>query len=193
MTVRVQQRRNPDAEKAFKALLNSYVVVGIPEGEADRSDNVPMNNAQIGYLNEYGTSDNRPPARSWLHKPLESIQASNVARLEATSKAALTDVKNAKTIIDKGLTRVGLESVNKIIQTIVAHIYPPLAPSTVAARLEKRPNLKAKFDKARKAGFINEDSELQKAQNVSELSQFFTPLVDTGSFKSSITFAIRRN
>ena len=169
MAAQVEERRNPNANKAFEALLESYVVVGIPDSTSSRPDS-PMNNAQIGYFQEYGSDAQGVPARSWLHSPLQAIQEANVARLEKTSKAALADVKNAKSIIDAGLNRVGLESVSKIIQTIVAHIPPPLSKRTIEERISKN-----------------------SRGNLAPVASNFTPLIDTGSFKSSITYVIRRS
>lgn len=60
-----------DILEAVEALLNTEVLVGIPEGEAREGG---MTNAQIGYLQETGSPAMNLPDRPFLVPGIELVQ-----------------------------------------------------------------------------------------------------------------------
>jgi hypothetical protein len=162
-----------DATASLDAFLKwvgkQVVVVGVPADKAARSDGA-LDNATLGYIHEYGAPEANIPARPWLAPGVEA--AEDIIKAEAVrgatralSRALAGDLGGAKSETQEALNRTGLKVVSKIQGRITAGIAPPLSERTIYARIHRK--------KRRRAPGA------------------MTPLIDTGAFRRSITYAVR--
>lgn len=148
--------------ETISSLTKRQVLIGIPGETASRAG--PINNAQLGYIHEFGSPARNIPARPFLHPGVERITDQAADILEKAVKSGH---------IERGFERVGVVAVSSVKGIIREKISPPLAESTLRGRL--------RVHKSRKA----EKAELETGQ------QHTTPLIDTGQLINSITYVIR--
>lgn len=114
-----------------RAMSKKRCLVGIPSSAAARDDGSTINNAEIGFINEFGSPEANIPPRPHLVPGVRRAQHDVIDILEAGGRAVLT---GHQTDVGQSLEKAGLVSVSSVKNLIISGIAPPLAPATVAAR-----------------------------------------------------------
>lgn len=122
--------------ESLRSLSNFDVLVGIPSDKALRKndDGEPINNAALGYIHENGAPEAGIPARPFLSAGIESAREEINKRLRSAAEAA---VEGKPELVMRRLGAVGLTAQNAVRAKINEGVPPPLAPSTIAARLRR--------------------------------------------------------
>ncbi|WP_288074668.1 hypothetical protein [Pseudomonas sp.] len=116
---------------AIQRLTSREVMVGIPATKAEREDGEPINNAQLGYIHEYGAPKANIPARPFLVPGVAEKKDAIAGRLKKAAKAAM-DGNN--TALESELNAAGLLGQNGARNQINNGPHEPLAERTLAAR-----------------------------------------------------------
>ena len=112
-------------------MTNKRCFVGIPSSAAAREDGSTINNAQIGFINEFGAPEMNIPARPHLVPGVRRVDGKITDILGDGGKRALADeTYDPSTALEK----VGLVAISSVKNLILEGLSPPLAPATVAAR-----------------------------------------------------------
>ena len=117
-----------------KKLESVEVFAGIPEGNAGRDDG-PINNASIGYINEYGSTAASIPPRPFIHPGIVNARDGIKAKLEMAARDAF-DGRDLR----KGFHQAGMVASASILKEITNGSFEPLADATLADR--RRHNFK---------------------------------------------------
>lgn len=134
--VKVTTDRTASVKAALKALVQDRVLVGIPSEHAFRDPDIEdphphLNNAEIGYLNEFGAPEANIPARPHLvpgtQKALPKVE--KIYR-DAVGKVVVGDVK----AIHDAHAKVGFVVASSVKSLITDGVSPQLAESTVKDR-----------------------------------------------------------
>lgn len=121
-----------DVLKSINSLVKEQTLVGIPADHAARhEEGEPINNAAIGYIEEFGSPANNIPARPSLIPGVEAAKPEIIKQLRKGVDGALEGRLDAG---EKALHRAGIVAVNSVRAKINEGIPPPLAPATIAAR-----------------------------------------------------------
>lgn len=131
MTVTITKDRVADVLKQVKALTAQEVLVGVPAENAGRNDGDAINNAEIGYVQEFGAPERNIPARPFLLPGVEEAMPKIIDRMKAGGAKALSGDPGAAS---KTLNAVGLMAQNAVRAKINEGIPPPLSPRTLADR-----------------------------------------------------------
>lgn len=179
--------------KGLTSLTKNKVLVGVPDSTTDREDDEdsgPINNATIGYINEHGSPAANIPARPHLVPGIEDAQDKITARFKSASLAAMDGRKDKA---ETELERAGMVARDSVKRFISDGDFEPLKPATVANRYRQRQtNGRRKAEKeyleliasgAQAAGMSL--SEIESAAGI-------RPLVNTGQYRNSITYVIRK-
>lgn len=162
--------------KSLSELSRQRLLVGIPDTTAGRSSG-PVSNAVIGYSMEFGMPERKVPARPFLMPTIKDMNKEIAEKFRLMGQRALNgDYQGAIRVMEA----LGLEAVNKVRARITAKIPPPLAASTVEARLRRT---QAGQKMLKRLG--NQDLKKWGATNL-------TPLIDTGQLKNAVTYVIRK-
>ena len=168
-------------------LLSSLVVlVGVPEETSDRGE--VITNAVLAYIHDNGAPESNIPARPFMTPGIDRAKQRTQHYLEQTAKDVLRSMSNDRIdLVYKGLTKVGLLNQAAIRLTITEGIPPPLADSTLRARLRR-------FN-----GRSGEREELDRRKAARKINPLYAggtdlakPLIDTGELRNSINFVIRK-
>jgi hypothetical protein len=117
----------------IEQMSNKRVFIGIP-GEASARPGQPISNAQIGYINEFGSPINNIPAAPHLRPGVEAALPAITAELE---KAAVRALKTPAAY-GVGLERAGIRAVASVRKQIVSQEgFSELAKGTLRARARK--------------------------------------------------------
>lgn len=121
---------------SIQELAGKQVMVGIPASKAEREegDTEPINNAQLGYIHEYGAPASNIPARPFLNPGIARTQESINNHLKKAAKAAM-DGNEEK--VDVELNATGLIAQAGARNEINSGDLAPLAKSTLAARRKR--------------------------------------------------------
>lgn len=113
------------------------VLVGVPNAKAGRKDEESghINNALIGYINEYGAPEMNIPARPHLIPGIRDARDDITEYLEQAGKAALDGRTES---VDRALNAAGLVAQTAVKKRITAGIPPELKASTLAARRRRK-------------------------------------------------------
>lgn len=130
MTVKVTKDRVGDILKAVRALTEKEVLIGVPSTTAGRDD-TPINNAEIGYLMEFGSPAQNIPPRPFLVPGVEAAQAKVIPHLKQAGVSALEGKAGS---VDQGFEAAGMIAASAVKQKITEGPFTPLAPRTIAAR-----------------------------------------------------------
>lgn len=161
--VKVILDKTADVIKALRVLAESRVMVGVPSSAAGRDlqTGEPINNAQIGYIQEHGAPEANIPARPHLKPGVEQEKAAWTAKLRDAATAAF-EGKPARA--DRNLHAAGLIGQRAVRNKIQTGPFVPLSPVTLAKR---------------------------KSRKIAP-RQGEKPLLDTGQYRNSITYVVRR-
>lgn len=143
----------------MRRLTEKTVLVGVPAANADRGDG--FSNANIGYINEFGSPANNIPARPHMVPGVRAISGKIVKHMLAGARAAIDGKADG---VESAFHRVGLDAVSSIRAQITATLSPPLADSTLYSRQHRTSPPPTKGTK---------------------------PLIDTSAYLKSITYVIR--
>ena len=179
MSVTVKDKTK-DFIKSIDSIRGKMVLVGINESDKTRDDDSPLDNAQLGYIHEFGEPAANIPARPWLVPGVDKVRATCAKILGRGMKESLDgNIQGLDDAMDTAGT-VAVSSIKKYIQSKIA---PPLAPATLRARAQK---LLTHADKATR----------EAAKHAIDKGDYTgidtTPLIDTGNFLSNIKYTIKR-
>jgi len=150
-------------------LTHKRVLVGVKESENMRPDEV--GNAQLVQIHEFGSPLQNIPARPFIAPGIARVQDKVNDGLFEVAKAQL---EGRDKDVDLHLNRVGLMAQNSIRSTLTeGAVFAPLSERTKLARLSKR-KASEKWSGAKRA----------------EVMESFKPLIDTGTLRRSIGYAI---
>lgn len=167
----------PKLLAALQELDVREVLVGVPADEAWRDkntaanedpDNVPINNAALAYIHNYGAPDVGIPPRPFLVQGVLNVKDQIVGRLRIAARAATGPRAES---IDQTLTAVGLIAQAAVRKKITDGPFTPLKPATIARRDRKKRTA----------------AQRKAVHTVLQIR----PLIDTGQLRHSINFAIR--
>lgn len=185
--------RSADLSMALAELTGTRVLVGFPadgddkqgagaigpnERQPEEGESTALNNATIGYLMNTGMPEKNVPAREFMATGILAGQKRMDSLMQQTGKKALSGDTDA---VERGYISIGLVAQSSIKNTINAGIPPPLADSTLRARLRRH--------KGRKG----ERKELEaRAAGAAPGLENVKPLVDTGQLRNAVSFVLRR-
>jgi|SRR5215469_886760 len=168
---------------AIKRLANTTIMVGIPSdeeqphydesggqarGKNKRDDNVPVNNATLGYIHETGAPAANIPARPFLSPGVRNSQREWRPYMTRAGHLAFAGQMDAA---EHAWHAAGMKAVEGVKDRIESNIPPPLAQATVDAR------------RIRSTG----SSYRRKATTASDT----TALIDTAQMINSVSYVIR--
>jgi len=119
---------------SIQRLVGQEVLVGIPAEKSHREDGEPVNNAQLGYIHEFGSPQANIPARPFLIPGVEAVEDRVAERLKNAATAALAGKKE---VVDSELIGVGLTAQAAVRHQITSGDHVELAPRTLAARRKR--------------------------------------------------------
>ncbi|EKN3393350.1 hypothetical protein FG426_004104 [Yersinia enterocolitica] len=174
---------------AFKSIGNKDVLVGIPESTSNREpedgEKVTIGNAQIGYINEYGSPAQNIPARPHLQPGVQSVQDKTIAKLKQAAQAVFDGNSAAA---EKALNQAGLIASDAVRRYMTIANLIPLADSTLAARA-RRGRKGAIRELARREGEGSLMEKNEQGQLISNTNA--RPLIDQGQYRRAITYIVR--
>ena len=164
-------------------LVDSEVLVGVPQEEDDRDDGSPLGNAARAYIHDNGAPEVGIPARPFMVPGIESARTQITKQLAMTAVSVLKNSQSKQpkdNIVERGLHAVGLIAQSAIKNKISEGISPPLSDRTLRARANRVKSRKAEREELanRKAG-MKPSVDLVK------------PLIDTGEMQQSIKYVLR--
>jgi hypothetical protein len=181
LTVKVD--KVDDVLKAFDALTSNRVLIGIPSTTAGRTDGAPINNATIGYINEFGSPAQNIPPRPFLVPGVRNAQERIIARLKQGIMYAARGQKEAAV---RALHAVGMTAANSVKQKMRTGPFVPLSDVTLADRANRNTTT------GRAGSRKGAKKELERrAQGEAPSTEFAKPLIDTSALLKSITYVIR--
>ncbi len=165
--------------RAVDKLTKKKLYVGVPNTTATRTPDPddepgePINNAQIAYIQNFGSPARNIPARPFMTLGVKDAQEVIVQRMKKLGQIALDgDVDG----VEKGLAALGLTVAYAVQNRLREGPWIPLSPKTVMARMRRRQAVAKKLAKG-KAGWL--------------FLKYMTPLIDTSKLIKSITYVIR--
>lgn len=168
----------PKLKTSFAKLSKKDVLVGVPSDTSERKDNEgEMNNATIAYIQDNGSPAANIPARPFMVPGIEGCSDKLSGQFK---KGAQDIISGNEGAIEASLTKAGLIAQASIRNKINEGIPPPLADSTLKARI--RSGKAVKGAKAElKSRFEGNPPSMSSAK----------PLVHTGQLRNSISFVVR--
>lgn len=177
--MKIMVDRTADVARGIQLLVGTRVLVGVPSYSATRADDSPLNNAEIAYINDNGAPEAHIPARPFMIPGVQANDERIQKRLVRAGKAAFAGDKN---VVERQFAAIGMETASSMQAVITNKIPPPLADSTLAARIARRPG-----------GRLAERRELvRRGMGKAPSMDLVTPLIDTGALRRAITYAIRK-
>lgn len=169
---------------AIQKLASQEVLVGFPAEESGR-DGGELNNAQIGYIHEYGSPAANIPARPFLESGVNDRRDVITRRLQTAAKAAL-DGNPEK--VDSSLRAAGLSGQAGAMHRIDSSEFEPLKPETVRRRSKDRDTKSMRSSEKKYLELIASGATPEQAQDATGIR----PLHNTGQLRNGIKYVIRR-
>ncbi|MFG1302173.1 hypothetical protein V5F49_20510 [Xanthobacter sp. V3C-3] len=168
MPVEIRKKPNPDMMVALRGLTRNEVLVGVPAENAGREpepgEERPLNNAEIGYVQEFGSTIEGPNGQAFAIPPrphlIPGIEDARDNLAKALGRGVRGTLQGDKDAADKALHTAGLIGQNAVRNKITEGPFVPLAPMTIAKR-------KARGRTGTK------------------------PLIDTGAYRNAQTYVVR--
>ena len=126
----VTRDRLNDVLKAVGGLTKKEVLIGIPDSAPEREDG-PMSNAQIGYVQEFGSPAQNIPERPFLVTGIRSAQGDIAKRMESGISKVLKGDEGAG---EQALNTAGLIAQNAVQTKIESGPFSPLSEVTLQRR-----------------------------------------------------------
>lgn len=175
--------RAPAVIEATRALTREQVLVGVPDVNAEKGREPGQpNNAMLARVHDQGDPTANIPARPFMAPGMHEGQARYLPLLRRAGAAALA---GDATGVQRWLHAAGLVAASAVQAVITRGIAPPLAPSTVRGRIARR---KSKTWRAKRRAEV----AANVAAGAAPGAGIFTPLIDTGALRASITYVLRR-
>lgn len=121
-------------KKSFELLMKKDVLVGIPSDGIDREDSDDANNAEIGYMAEFGCPEKNIPERSWLQPGIVDGKKDIEKYLQ---KAATFAIEGNSSGVDTALRYTGETAKNSVKAKVVNGPFQELAKYTLAQRKKR--------------------------------------------------------
>lgn len=177
---------------ALQLLAETRVLVGFPsasdekqgravgpdERKPDPEEPEPLNNATIGYLMNTGIPERNVPAREFM---AAGIKVAEPRMTRSMKQIVVTALTGDTARIDQGYHAIGLTAQSGIRNVITAGIPPPLADSTLLARLRR--HKRRKGEKAELAA---------RAAGAAPSLDNVKPLIDTKQLFNAISYVLRQ-
>lgn len=176
MGVTITVDKLADIMRAVADIASKEVLVGVPNANAERKDDQPISNAAIGYIMETGSPANNIPARPHLVPGIQDVQAEVAERFGKSAEAALSGSESGA---NAQLNAAGMIGQRGVRAKITDGPFVPLAESTLRARARRGRKGAAKELASRAAGNQPDNANAK-------------PLIDSGQYRQSITYVIRR-
>lgn len=138
MSVKITKDRVPAMLKAVRDLVKQEVLVGIPSENAGRDEGAPINNAELGYLHEYGAPAANIPARPFLVPGVEGAESKFTPHLKAAAQAAISGEGGR---VAQGLGRAGIVAATAVKRKIDEGPFAPLSEATIQRKGSDKPLL----------------------------------------------------
>ena len=135
MTIKVTKDKVDDVLKAVRSLTKTEILVGVPEESANRGDDAEINNAQVGYINEFGSPANNIPQRPHLVPGVASVKDKVATQLLKAARLAI-DGEGDK--VTQQQVKVGTTAVSAVKAKITAGLSPGLSPVTIYKRQHRK-------------------------------------------------------
>jgi hypothetical protein len=174
--------RLDDVLKSITSLVQQEILVGVPDSTAGRKDDdQPISNAEIGYIQENGSPANNIPARPHLVPGVEGAQAKFTPQLEKGVQAALDGEMGQ---VASRLNAAGLIAQTAVRNKIDSGPFVPLSPLTLLARMHRQGG-----------GTVTGKTLGELGAFVGPVDQRAVrskPLIDTGQYRNSITYVVKK-
>lgn len=170
--------------KGINELTRKDVLVGVPEADAERKDDDPINNATLAYIHDNGSPAANIPARPFMRPGIAAVEEKIASRLKRAANAAI-DGQTQK--IEPELEAAGMIAQASIKKTITDGEFAPLAPSTVANRFRSRQTASKRDAELEYAEMIRDGVPAELAQGVAGIQ----PLNNTGQMRNSVNYVVR--
>lgn len=170
---------------AIQKLVGQEVLIGIPASNASRDGGGPLNNAQIGYIHEYGSPQANIPARPFLEPGVSGAMDKITPRMKAAAKAAMDGDTNR---VDQQLHAAGLLGQIGAQKKIDSGEFEPLKPATVRNRRRNRKTKSMRADEKKYLALIAAGETPEAAQEATGIR----PLHNTGELRDHLTYVIRK-
>jgi len=131
----------PQVLASIRAMANTRVMVGVPAENAFRVPEpgetvTPPNNAEIGYINEFGEPASHIRPRPFLVPAMETMQPEIIGRLHKIADVAIAG--RGPEAVDRGLHALGLRAQAAVRKKITDGPFVPLAPYTIWKRQNRK-------------------------------------------------------
>jgi len=170
----------PKVLQGISKLSLNATFVGVPGEKTARQaseEKGPMTNAALAFIHDNGSEAAQIPPRPFMRPGIKRAQKYIAAVLGQGAKAALQGKDPLRS-----LNLAGMKAQAEIRGVINEGIAPPLAESTLLARIRNRTSIKgAKLELAARAK--GEKPSLDNAK----------PLIATAQLRNAINYVIRRN
>lgn len=169
--------------QTIRGLIKKEVLVGVPSDRSERKEGEPINNAEIGYINEFGAPEANIPPRPHVIPGIKSATDKIADALKAGVVGSLRGDKDAGMA---ALVKAGIIGESAIKAKITEGLMPPLSPKTIEARHHRRGTRmrKGEADYFKMLGEGKTPGEAQMATGIKAL-------IDTGEYRRSITYVVR--
>ncbi len=169
----------PKLKTSFAKLSSEEVLAGVPSSADPRKEKgTKMNNATLAFIHDKGSPAANIPARPFMEPGIESCKDRVINLFKAGAKKALNG-ENSE--VNTTLHKVGLVAQASIRNAINEGIPPPLADSTLRARIRNKTGVKGARAELTSRNLGNPPS--------SELAK---PLVNTAQMRNSINYVLRK-
>jgi hypothetical protein len=119
--------------RTTRYLTGREILVGVPESSTYRPQS-GINNATIGYLNEFGSEAMNIPPRPHLVPGVQMVSDRIVAVMRNVGRAAL---QGQRQTVDAGLNAAGQIGASGVQRKITIGPFVPLAERTLKSRLRR--------------------------------------------------------
>jgi hypothetical protein len=172
--------------RSITELVRKQVLIGIPEKTTDRErEDVPINNATLGYIHENGSPAANIPARPWLVPGVQAAEEPAVAELKKASQATLRgDSKTA----EKHLTAAGLIGELSAKDAIENGNFVPLKPATVRNRHRSRQTQSMRQSELHYLDLVKSGMSPGEAEDAAGIK----PLINTAQMRNAVTHVVRK-
>ncbi len=172
--------------RAVDALGRVQVTVGIHGADGARKDG-EFTNVQIGAVHEFGSPENKIPARSFIRAGIDEGADQIRQAGEELAQRVIDGTLRARQAADQ----IGLFAVGHIQARMAQGLKPNLAHSTIMQRLAKSRKGRAAL-KALASAVRNPESKgaANKLAKFAGVAAQIKPLIDTGQLRQSIAHKV---
>lgn len=188
LVIKTNQKNLDSLVKNLTLLADVEVLVGFPEDTTTRTDDSVsqgITNATLGYIHDNGAPEQNIPARPFMLPGMAEATGTVTDKLAQVLKAVSQG--KGPSVIEQGMTHVGLIAKLAIQNTINAGLEPPLSPRTIASRSRSRGTDSQRLSELEHAALTGkgiDEGFLQGALGIK-------PLINTGQLRNAVNYVIR--